>query len=162
RWVRGIFDDRVTHALGVPSVGPVESDMSDKPRYLRRLPDLNAEEKSALTELSRQRAESLFVLDRQIGVVLQRLQKLGEYDRTARWKYVRYSTGEVELYDLKEDPLELQSRQDDPSYDGVRRKLQKVWEQYYDCKGAGCAEPLPPEFRATVAQTKAITDNEYR
>ena len=82
--------------------------------------------------------------------------------RTARWKYVRYSTGEVELYDLKEDPLELESRQDDPSYDGVRRKLQKVWEQYYDCKGAGCAEPLPPEFRATVAQTKAITDNEYR
>ena len=45
---------------------------------------------------------------------------------------------------------------------GIRRKLQKVWEQYYDCKGAGCAEPLPPEFRATVAQSKAITDNEYR
>ncbi len=60
--------------------------------------------------------------------------------RTARWKYVRYSTGEVELYDLKDDPLELESRQDDPSYDGVWRKLQKVWEQYYDCKGAGCAE----------------------
>ena len=283
RWVRGLFDDQVTHPLGVPPVGPVESDMSDKPRYLRKLPDINVEEKAALTEVSRQRAESLFVLDQQIGVVLQRLQKLGEYDhtvvaftsdngyflgehrkrtgkilahepslrvpfliagpgirhgrrfdpitsidlaptfadyaglkgmpdadgislvrtiekgdqgwtrpvvtegrmgdrsyvrhaprqgfdtalnergvRTARWKYVRYSTGEVELYDLKDDPLELESRQDDPSYDGVRRKLQKVWEQYYDCKGAGCAEPLPPELRATVAQTKAITDNEYR
>ena len=283
RWVRGLFDNQVTHPLGVPPVGPVESDMSDKPRYLRKLPDLNVEEKAALTEVTRQRAESLFVLDQQIGVVLQRLQKLGEYDdtvvaftsdngyylgehrkrtgkilahepslrvpfliagpgirhgrrfdpitsidlaptfadyaglkgmpdadgislvgtiekgdqgwtrpvvtegrmgdrsyvrhaprqgfdtalnergvRTARWKYVRYSTGEVELYDLKDDPLELESRQDDPSYDGVRRKLQKVWEQYYDCKGAGCAEPLPPEFRATVAQTKAITHNEFR
>jgi len=281
--VRGLFDDQVTHPMGVPPFGPVESDMRDKPHYLSKLPDISLEEKAALTEVTRQRAESLFVLDQQIGVVLQRLQRLGEYDdtvvaftsdngyylgehrkrtgkilahepslrvpfliagpgirhgrrfdpittidlaptfadyaglegmpdadgislvgtiekgdqgwtrpvvteglmgnrsyarhaprqgfdtalnergvRTARWKYVRYSTGEVELYDLKEDPLELESRQDDPSYDGVRRKLQKVWEQYYDCKGAGCAEPLPPEFRATVAQTKAITDNEYR
>ena len=283
RWVHGLFDDQVTHPLGVPPVGPGEADMSDKPRYLRKLPDLNVEEKAALTRVSRQRAESLFVLDQQIGVVLQRLDRLGEYDntvvaftsdngyylgehrkrtgkilahepslrvpflvagpgirhgkrydpitsidlaptfadyaglkgmpdadgvslvrtiekgdqgwnrpvvtegmigdrsyvrhaprrgfdtglnergvRTARWKYVRYSTGEVELYDLKNDPLELESRQDDPTYDGVRRKLERVWEQYYDCKGAGCAEPLPPEFRATVSQTRAITDNEYR
>ena len=35
----------------------------------------------------------------------------------ARWKYVRYSTGEVELYDLKNDPLELQSSAGRP---GVR------------------------------------------
>jgi N-acetylglucosamine-6-sulfatase len=82
--------------------------------------------------------------------------------RTARWKYVRYSTGEVELYDLKNDPLELESRQDDPAYDRIRHELERVWEQYYDCKGTGCAEPLTPEFRATVAQTKAITDNEFR
>ena len=283
RWVRGLFDGQVTHPPGIPPVGPVESDMSDKPRYLRKLPDINVEEKAALTKVSRQRAEALFVLDQQIGVVLQRLQRLGEYDdtvvaftsdngyylgehrkrvgkilahepslrvpfliagpgikhgkrydpitsidlaptfadyaglkgvpdadgvslvrtiekgdqgwnrpvvtegrmgdrsyvrhaprqgfdtalnergvRTARWKYVRYSTGEVELYDLKNDPLELQSRQADPAYDRVRHKLERIWEQYYNCKGAGCAEPLPPEFRATAAQTKAITDNEFR
>jgi hypothetical protein len=82
RWVRGLFDDQVTHPLGVPPVGPVESDMSDKPRYLRKLPDINVEEKAALTKVSRQRAEALFVLDQQIGVVLQRLQRLGEYDDT--------------------------------------------------------------------------------
>ncbi len=282
-WVRGLFDAQVTHSLGVPPSGPVESDVSDKPRYLSKLPDLSVEEKSALTEVSRQRGEALYVLDQQIGNVLQRLHRLGEYDdtvvaftsdngyylgehrkrtgkilphepslrvpfliagpgikhgkrfdpittidlaptfadyaglkgmpdadgislvqtiekgdqgwnrpvvtegrmgdrayvrhaprkgfdtalnergvRTARWKYVRYSTGEVELYDLKDDPLELESRQDDPTFAGIQRKLEKVWEQYYDCKGAACAKPLAPEFRATVAETKAITDNQYR
>ncbi len=281
--VRGMFDSQVTHPLGVPPFGPVEADVSDKPRYLSKLPDLSVEEKAALTEVTRQRGESLYVLDRQIGVVLKRLQRLGEYDdtvvaftsdngyylgehrkrtgkilshepslrvpfliagpgikhgkrfdpittvdlaptfadyaglngmpdadgislvqtiekgdrgwtrpvvtegrmgdrayvkhaplrgfdtalnergvRTARWKYVRYSTGEVELYDLKDDPLELESRQDDPVFAGIRGKLEKLWDQYYDCKGAACAKPLPREFRATVAQTKAITDNQYR
>ncbi len=37
--------------------------------------------------------------------------------RTARWKFTKYSTGEIELYDLQNDPLELHSLQDDPAYD---------------------------------------------
>jgi arylsulfatase A-like enzyme len=35
--------------------------------------------------------------------------------RNERWKYVRYWTGEEELYDLMNDPYELQSRHADPS-----------------------------------------------
>ena len=42
-------------------------DTSDKPRYLRKLPELTLEEREAVTEVTRQRAESLFVLDVQIG-----------------------------------------------------------------------------------------------
>jgi N-acetylglucosamine-6-sulfatase len=81
--------------------------------------------------------------------------------RTARYKYVRYSTGEEELYDLKKDPLELESRQDDPAYAGIKRALKALWWEYYDCKEAACDKPLPQRFRATVAQVKRITDAEF-
>ena len=282
-WVRGKFDSEITHGLGQPVYGGSEADVSDKPRFMKHLPELNPEEKVALTELTRQRAESLYVLDQQVGRVLANLKKLGQYDntvvaftsdngyylgehrkrtgkivghepslrvpflvagpgirhglrsdpitsidmaptitayagvtmpgadgvsmvpvfekgdkgwnrvvltegrmgepsylwhkasrgftpnglnargvRTARWKYVRYSTGEAELYDLKDDPLELDSRQDDPAFAGVRKRLDRLWDEYYDCKGAACSKPMPAEFRATAAQTKAITDNQYR
>jgi len=81
--------------------------------------------------------------------------------RTARYKYVRYSTGEEELYDLKKDPLELQSRQDDPAYAGIKRALKALWWEYYNCKEAACDKPLPKRFRASVTQTKRITDAEF-
>ena len=35
--------------------------------------------------------------------------------RSARWKYVRYATGEEELYDLDDDPFELENRTARPS-----------------------------------------------
>jgi arylsulfatase A-like enzyme len=35
--------------------------------------------------------------------------------RRGQWKYVRYWTGEEELYNLVQDPYELESRHDDPS-----------------------------------------------
>ena len=35
--------------------------------------------------------------------------------RSDRYKYVEYSTGESELYDLRADPAELTSRHDDPA-----------------------------------------------
>jgi arylsulfatase A-like enzyme len=281
KWVRGRFDSVITHALGTPKYGPAESDMSDKPRYLRNVPEMLPLERQELTEVSRQRAESIYVLDRQVGRTIAKLKASGQYDntiivftsdngyflgehrkrqgkilphepslrvpfliagpgirhgirydpittidlaptfssyaglkpmpqtdgtslvpliergdrgwtrpvvtegmmgdkgyghlftqpgfdnalntrgiRTARYKYVKYSTGEVELYDLKTDPLELESRQNDPAYDGIRRKLDALWTQYYDCKGSSCSKPMPQEFRATVKQEKAITDHE--
>ena len=36
--------------------------------------------------------------------------------RTRRWKYVEYTTGERELYDLVNDPYELQNQADQPSF----------------------------------------------
>ncbi|CAN5652148.1 hypothetical protein BH18ACT17_BH18ACT17_14740 [soil metagenome] len=43
--------------------------------------------------------------------------------RTTRYKYVRYSTGEEELYDLRNDPFELQSRHGDPALAPVLGEL---------------------------------------
>jgi len=45
--------------------------------------------------------------------------------RTDEWKYVEYPiTGEAELYDLVNDPYELDSRHADPAYDGIKATLQ--------------------------------------
>ena len=42
---------------------------------------------------------------------------------TPRWKYVRYWTGEEELYDLQNDPYELQSRHADASLETLKASL---------------------------------------
>lgn len=44
--------------------------------------------------------------------------------RDDSYKYVAYTSGEVELYDLSIDPYELQSRHLDPDYTGVLSQLQ--------------------------------------
>lgn len=81
-WVKGKFDNVITHSLGVPLFGDPEADMSDKPGYLRNLPPLSTDEKIALTNVSRQRAESMFVLDQEVGRTLRAMKKSGQYDRT--------------------------------------------------------------------------------
>jgi hypothetical protein len=43
--------------------------------------------------------------------------------RTATWKYVEYSTGEKEFYDLVNDPYEEESLQKDPAYQDVIDEL---------------------------------------
>jgi arylsulfatase A-like enzyme len=43
--------------------------------------------------------------------------------RTDRYKYIRYRTGEEELYDLAVDPWEMESRHDDPAYAAVKAEL---------------------------------------
>ncbi len=82
--------------------------------------------------------------------------------RLGRWKLTVYSTGEVELYDLAHDPLELHSLQDDPRYAGVKRRLERLWRQYEKCAGAACATPLPRRFQLSAAQEKRLTDHEFR
>lgn len=81
-WVKGRFDAEITHAPGTPPTGSAEADVSDKPRWVRKLPELTDAEKDAVTVLSRERAEALFVLDKQIGATLQTLRRTGQYDRT--------------------------------------------------------------------------------
>jgi arylsulfatase A-like enzyme len=46
--------------------------------------------------------------------------------RNQRWKYIRYWTGEEELYDLVNDPFELNSRHRDPSLATLKNGL---WTQ---------------------------------
>ena len=49
---------------------------------MRWLPRSTAQEKAAIAPLTRQRAEALFVLDKQIGRLVATLKKTGEYDNT--------------------------------------------------------------------------------
>jgi N-acetylglucosamine-6-sulfatase len=275
--VKGDFDDQITHGLGTPSTGSAEADRSDKPRYLRHLPELTAQEKQAATTVSRQRAEALEVLDAQVAATLEKLDAdgltadtlvvftsdngyyLGEHlkrqgkinlhepsirvpllmsgpgvpagqrfdpvttidvsatlagyagatlekpdgvdlrpvisggdqgwtrplvlealmperryvaarddpgwpsdldtvgIRTSRWKLVRYPTGELELYDLYADPLELDSLGDAAEARPIRRQLKKLWLATIGCAGEECRVPLPPDLQATPEQERAAT-----
>ena len=42
---------------------------------------------------------------------------------SSQWKYIKYWTGEEELYDLAADPYELQSRHDDPAVSSIKSGL---------------------------------------
>jgi N-acetylglucosamine-6-sulfatase len=279
-WVKGRFDRLVTHGAGTPATGSAEADVSDKPRYLRKLPELTSTERAAETEVTRQRAESLLVLDVQVGHTLSRLSQSGQlrntvvmftsdngyylgehrkrqgkinlhepslrvpliiagpgvptgrrYDpvstvdmaptlaayggtrmpgadgidltrliakgdhgwdravvtegvmpegryaqlhrigptplntrglRLGRWKITRYSTGEIELYDLKKDPLELRNLSRVPKYAAVLADLKQLYNQYSDCRGDQCRVELPMSWRLTPDQERRLTDDEIR
>jgi arylsulfatase A-like enzyme len=49
--------------------------------------------------------------------------------RTAEWKYTEYSTGEVELYDLVNDPYELQNIAGKPDYKDIQSELAKKLQE---------------------------------
>lgn len=81
--VRGRFDPVVTHGAGVPrSGGPLEGDVSDKPTYFSKLPEANRAERIALRELTRQRAEAIYVMDRQVRRLVRTLERAGAWERT--------------------------------------------------------------------------------
>ena len=82
-WVKGKFDDVITRAPGVrPGGKPVEQDVSDKPEFMQKLPELVGAERRSLVEVERQRAEALFAWDRQFGRIMQKLKDTGQYDDT--------------------------------------------------------------------------------
>ena len=76
--VKGRFDDTVKAAPGASWDDP---DFSDKPQYLQR-PPLNQAEKAAVLEVTRQRAESLAVVDAQVRRTIRALRDSGELDET--------------------------------------------------------------------------------
>ncbi len=75
--------------------------------------------------------------------------------RTGRYKLIRYSTGEGELYDLVADPNELRSRFRDPAYAGIRAELERLWRQYRSCARSACRVPLPASLRTTPSALAA-------
>jgi len=82
-WVRGRFDRRITHGQGMPRDGSQpELDVSDKPVYFRNYANFSVEEMRAETEVTRQRAESLFVVDTQLRRLVLELQAQNEWDNT--------------------------------------------------------------------------------
>ena len=80
-WVKGRFDRIITRPPGFPrSGGPAEADVSDKPQKLRKLTVPRG--RMALTEVTRQRAESIYVMDRQIGRLVRTIKQRGEWADT--------------------------------------------------------------------------------
>jgi N-acetylglucosamine-6-sulfatase len=59
--------------------------------------------------------------------------------RTERFKYAEYDTGEKELYDLQNDPFELQSRDGDPPYASAQARLATRLHELQTCSGASCS-----------------------
>ena len=82
-WVKGHFDAVITHGEGMPRDGSQpEPDISDKPTYFRLQPRFSSQEMRAETEVTRQRAESLFVVDLQVQRLVRELQAEGEWANT--------------------------------------------------------------------------------
>jgi N-acetylglucosamine-6-sulfatase len=63
--------------------------------------------------------------------------------RTSRWLYVRYESGERELYDLQADPEQLHSLHADARYREVGEALKRVLKRLATCAGADCRAPAP-------------------
>lgn len=76
--------------------------------------------------------------------------------RTARYKYVRYTTGETELYDLAEDANELHSVDGNPRYRRVERRLAAAWRQYKNCAARECRQPLVRRLRVGPAKERHL------
>ncbi len=64
--------------------------------------------------------------------------------RTGRWLYVEYETGDRELYDLHNDPEQLDSRAADPAYEPTVAYLSRALDRLRDCAGPDCRERLGP------------------
>ena len=83
--------------------------------------------------------------------------------RTGRYKYVRYSNGAEELYDLTEDPNELTGRQIDPAYAEIKARMVALWVKYAACRGAAtCAAPLPQDLQVDPATLRSQESNARR
>ncbi|GAB6987673.1 sulfatase family protein [Nocardioides pyridinolyticus] len=83
RWVQGRFDRVITHSAGLPrDGGPAERDVSDKPRWIREIPEVSARERAWMRDTTRQRAEAVYVMDRQVARLIGRLKDTGAWGDT--------------------------------------------------------------------------------
>jgi arylsulfatase A-like enzyme len=104
--------------------------------------------------------EALWGLARTSPGFPPRLSQFGV--RTGRYKYVRYSNGAEEFYDLRTDPNELTGRQRDPAYADVKARMVAVWKQYAACRGAACLAPLPADLQVNGATLRVTESNARR
>lgn len=72
--------------------------------------------------------------------------RIPHYDgvRTPRYTYVRYETGEVELYDRQVDPDQLTNVAADPDRADLVATLAELTDGLQGCVGSGCHVPAPP------------------
>ena len=73
--------------------------------------------------------------------------------RTDRYLYNEYETGEHELYDLRNDPFELQNQFGNPVYAPVQGALQRLLAGLVNCAGRSCRQrpALKLRFRGCTA-----------
>ena len=64
--------------------------------------------------------------------------------RAGRYLYVRYATGDLELYDLERDPYELRNVADDRHYAAAEASLRRALADLADCAGESCRLDLAP------------------
>jgi N-acetylglucosamine-6-sulfatase len=58
--------------------------------------------------------------------------------RTRRFLYVEHDNGATELYDLRQDPFELESLHSDPAYEETRTRLAEALAKLRNCAGSDC------------------------
>jgi arylsulfatase A-like enzyme len=75
---RDRFDHRITRVPGYLR----NEDVSEKPAFIRSLPAMSRRERSAILELTRQRADALYVLDQQVERITDELRASGELQDT--------------------------------------------------------------------------------
>ncbi|MFC5730793.1 MULTISPECIES: sulfatase [Nocardioides] len=83
-WVKGRYDDLIDRPSGVARTGEmVEYDVTDKPPSVQRRARALAEDALiALRDATRQRAESIHVMDLHIARLVKELKRSGEWDET--------------------------------------------------------------------------------
>jgi N-acetylglucosamine-6-sulfatase len=81
--VRNRFDDLINRARGLPrGGGAAEEDVSDKPSFIRRLREPSPSERRAGKNLTRQRAQSIYVMDEEIRRTIRTLKRTREWSDT--------------------------------------------------------------------------------
>jgi N-acetylglucosamine-6-sulfatase len=76
--------------------------------------------------------------------------------RTDRYLYARYGTGEQELYDLQNDPFELQNQSGNPVYAGVQSALQRLLSSEAKCAGKTCRARPAIKLKAQGCSTAKV------
>jgi N-acetylglucosamine-6-sulfatase len=77
--------------------------------------------------------------------------------RNYRYKYVEYSDGESELYDLWRDPDELTSLHADPALAGLRSRLAARLHALESCAGASCRARPALRLRVRKRNCRLVT-----
>lgn len=82
-WVRGRFNAVIHRAAGMPrGGGPAEARISDKPMSFRSVPEPTRRERRLMRDITRQRAEAVYVMDLHIGRLIRQLQRSHEWADT--------------------------------------------------------------------------------
>jgi N-acetylglucosamine-6-sulfatase len=76
--------------------------------------------------------------------------------RTDRYLYANYGNGEQELYDLRNDPFELQNAVNNPAYAQVKASLQRLLGGLANCAGRTCRAKPAVKLKVRSCSTAVV------